>query len=103
MSARERTLLRLLPLAILLAAGVIGFAGRTTLALLGLALGFAALVLVGMALRRPPGPAPELGPDEASALRVRRERDGEFPAARQLREGRPEVSLLDAVRLVRGL
>lgn len=103
MGDRRRVLLRLLPVVILLAAGAAGFTGRTTVALAGLAIGIAALVLVDVALRGPSEPVAPLDADESAALRRRREQNGEVAAVRQLREGRPGLSLVDAVRLVREL
>lgn len=103
MSEQRLVMLRLIPIAVLLAAAGVGLAGFTTVALVGALVGIGALFLVGFVLRRPPAPVPEPGPVEAAALRERRDRDGEVAAVKQLRDAHPGVSLADAVRLVRGL
>lgn len=103
MSEQRLVVLRLIPVVVVLAAGVAGLAGLTTLAIVGALVGIVALFVLGIVLRRPPGPVPEPGPEEAAELRERRDRDGEVAAVKQLREAHPGVSLLDAVQLVRGL
>jgi hypothetical protein len=103
MSEQRLVVLRLIPIAVLLAAAAAGLAGFTTLALVGALVGIGALFVLGFVLRRPPAPVPEPGPVQAAALRERRDRDGEVAAVEQLRDAHPGLSLVDAVRLVRGL
>lgn len=103
MSEHRLVVLRLIPIAVILAAGVAGLAGLTTLATGGAIVGILALFVLGIVLRRPPAPVPEPGPEEAAALRERRDRDGEVAAVTQLRDTHPSLSPVDAVRLVRGL
>jgi hypothetical protein len=103
MTEQRLVLLRLIPIAVMTAAALAGLAGLTKLALVGVLVGIGALYVVGIMLRRPPAPVPEPGPAEAAALREQRDRDGEVAAVRHLRETYPGVSLVDAVRLVRGL
>jgi hypothetical protein len=50
--------------------------------------------------RLPPAP---LNPDEATTIRAERERRGEVAAIKLLRKQRPELSLADAVQLMRSL
>lgn len=99
MSEQRLVVLRLIPVAVVLAAGVAGLAGYTTLALVGALIGIVGMFVIGFVLRRPPAPAPEPGPVEAAALRNRRDRDGEVAAVKQLRDTHPGLSLVDAVRL----
>ena len=103
MSEQRLVVLRLIPIAVVLAAAVAALAGFTTLGIIGALVGIVALFVIGSVLRRPPAPTPEPGPEEAAALRTRRDRDGEVAAVKQLRDTHPGVSLLDAVQLVRGL
>lgn len=103
MTEQRLVLLRLIPVAVVVAAGIAALAGLTTLAIVGAVVGIVALFVLGIVLRRPPAPVPEPGAEEAAALRERRDRDGEVAAVRQLRERHPGLSLVDAVRLVRGL
>jgi hypothetical protein len=69
-------------------------------------LGCAAVVVAVWELRRGPaaGTAPaEIEPSRAAAVRAERERAGEAAAVRMLRTEQPELSLRDAVQLVRNL
>lgn len=74
---------------------------------LAIALLAVALVLVVAAsLRRgaPEGPPPPVDPAQEPDIRAVRDRDGEVAAVvRRLRDARPELSLLDATRMVRSL
>lgn len=103
MTEQRLVMLRLIPVAVVLAAGVAALAGLTTLATVGAVVAILALLVLGTVLRRPPAPVPEPGEEEAAALREQRDRDGEVAAVKQLRDRYPGLSLVDAVRLVRGL
>lgn len=103
MSEQRLVMLRLIPIAVVLAAGVAGLAGLTTLALVGALVGIVGMFVLGFVLHRPPAPVPEPGPAEAAVLRERRDRDGEVAAVKQLRDTYPGLALVDAVRVVRGL
>lgn len=103
MSEQRLVVLRLIPVAVVLAAGVAGLAGYTVVGIVGALVGIVALFVLGIVLRRPPAPVPEPGAAEAAALRERRDRDGEVAAVEHLRRAHPGLSRVDAVRLVRGL
>jgi hypothetical protein len=69
---------------------------------------WAAMVVVSVATsmrrrRAPQVPPAPLDPDQATTIRAERERKGEIAAIRLLRKQRPELSLADAVQLMRGL
>jgi hypothetical protein len=94
--------LRILPVVVILGA-LVYFAGATEIALILVLVGGVAMIALNFLRRNESAPPPELGPDQASALRAERERSGEVAAVRRLRKEHPGVSLLDAVRLVRRL
>jgi hypothetical protein len=69
-------------------------------------LGLAAAAVAAWDLRRRPAASTtpvEIEPSLAAAVRAERERAGEVAAVRMLRTEQPELSLLDAVQLVRNL
>jgi hypothetical protein len=94
----------LVPVVVFVAAAGAGLAGWTTTALVGVGIGFAALLIIGGLRRRSGGgPVQEIGPDLMADIRDERERSGETAAVRHLRAQRPDLSLGHAVRVVRGL
>lgn len=103
-SARREAVRWLVPLTILLAAAVATLFGQSMLALVGLVVGLVVVfVVLGTPQRMPSGPPPELTPEEAGMIHARRERDGEIAAVRCLRTLHPQLSLVEAVELVRTL
>jgi hypothetical protein len=69
-------------------------------------LGCAAAAVAAWDFRRRPAASTtpvEIEPSLAAAVRAERERAGEVAAVRMLRTEQPELSLLDAVQLVRNL
>jgi hypothetical protein len=69
-------------------------------------LGIAAAAIAPWGLRRRTAASTtpvEIEPSIAAAVRAERERAGVVAAVRMLRTEQPELSLLDAVRLVRNL
>lgn len=95
--------LTLLGGALIVAAGVLTLQNSNTAAVVCIAAGLA-VALVGIAARRqtPAGPVP-VTPVDTDRIRTEREDGGEEAAVRMLRTQRPELSLLDATRIVRGL
>lgn len=62
------------------------------------------LIVAQVTRRRADAGQPEpLDPGRAAELRAHRDREGELAAVRALRRQRPELSLVDAVTLVRDL
>jgi len=100
---RLSLILTLLGGALIVAAGVLTLFEHGTLSLVVAGLGLV-VGLVGIAIRRqtPPGPVPA-APVATDGIRAERESNGEVAAVRMLRTARPELSLLDATRIVRGL
>jgi hypothetical protein len=92
----------LLPAALLIATALAAAAGWWLVS----ALCACAAVALTLAPRRPrtgSGPPAPIAADHVPAVRAERERSGEVAAVRMLRTERPELSLVDAVRLVRDL
>lgn len=93
--------------ALYVAAAICILLGNPTSALVLVVIG--AVVLLGVSLLRmtarrgPDHSRPEIPEDVATDLRREREQVGEVSAVSQLRKRYPELSLLDATRLVRDL
>lgn len=100
---RLSLIVTLLASAFLVGAGVLTMLGRGGAALVCIVVGLV-VGLVGVVLRPRtlPGPAPA-APVGTARLREEREVNGEEAAVRMLRAERPELSLLDATKVVRGL
>lgn len=93
----------LLGSAFIIAAGVLNLLGRGVPSLVCVVLGLVVgLVGIGLRPRRPAGPPPA-APVDTARIREEREVNGEEAAVRMLRTERPELSLLDATRVVRNL
>jgi hypothetical protein len=95
--------LTLLGGALIVAAGVLTLQDQNPPAVVCIALGLV-VALIGIGARRqaPAGPVAAT-PVDTDAVRAERETHGEVAAVRMLRTARPELSLLDATRIVRGL
>lgn len=100
---RLSLVLTLLASAFIIGAGVLTLLDLGTSALVCIVLGLVVgLVGVGLRPRRPPGPGPVAAVD-TDRIRSEREANGEVAAVRMLRTARPDLSLLEATRTVRGL
>lgn len=104
MNGRLVTTLRLLAVALLVAAALLTLLSLTGYGLLALGLGLGVFGLAELLGRRPSGPPPgPLASEHADRLRLVRDEHGQVAAVRELRHARPELSLADAARLVREL
>ncbi len=91
----------LVPAALLVATALAAVTGWWLAAIVFACAGVIAAIALG--LRGTPVAAVEMEPDQSAAVRAERERAGEVAAVRMLRTERPDLSLADAVRLVRAL
>jgi hypothetical protein len=92
-----------IPTALIAAAAIACLTGWPVLALILLVLGITATVVVGDTIGRPNGLPLCLEPDLAAEIRAERDEDGELAAIKLLRTRKPDLTLADAVRLVRDL
>jgi hypothetical protein len=101
---RLALIVTLLGSAFLIAAGVLNLLGQGVASLVCIGLGLVVgLVGIGLRPRTPPaGPSP-VGTVDRDRIRTERDDHGEAAAVHMLRAARPELSLLDATRIVRRL
>jgi hypothetical protein len=102
-SPQQATVLWGIPTVLVAAAAIACLTGWPVLALSLLLLGITATVVVGDTIGRPNGLPPCLDPDLAAEIRAERREDGELAAIKLLRARKPDLTLADAVRLVRDL
>ncbi len=100
---RLSLIVTLLGSAFIIAAGVLNLLGHGVASLVCVVLGLVVgLVGIGLRPRTPPG-APPTATVDTARIREEREVNGEVAAVRMLRTERPDLPLLDATRIVRGL
>ncbi|MGQ0573716.1 MAG: hypothetical protein ACT4RN_05855 [Pseudonocardia sp.] len=103
MNKQATTRLRMIAVALFVAAGLLGLVTGVADGLLVLALGIVTLGIAELFKHRPRGQQQSVAADDVILLREQRDQDGEIAAIRALRSRRPDLTLVEAVKLVRGL
>ena len=97
-----RTVTSSLQIALCIAALVVTLAGWSGIGMV-LLVPVLLLSVVGLFVRTPTVPMPELTDEDVTAIRTARDENGEIPAVRAIRKRHPGLSLGQAVTLVRSV